>query len=127
MLMALKSMPADNDDANFRMVDEDDLAQGIVTAASKGPNRPGGGDGSNPFQQLNKFHRNLKLTRGTELASLHDRETFESILDTSAKPVLESIGLEQDFVVTFVDVEEKSKDDKFHCFVQVLQLRPSFN
>ena len=115
-------MPADNDDANFRMVDDDDLAQGIVTAASKGPNRPGGGDGSNPFQQLNKFHRNLKLNRGTLLASLHDKETFESILDTNSKQVLEDIGLEQDFVTTFVDVEEKSKDDQFHCFVQVFDL-----
>jgi hypothetical protein len=32
---------------------------------------------------------------------------------------LEDIGGEQDFVVTFVDVEEKSKDDKFHSFIQL--------
>ena len=119
MLMALKSMPADNDDGSFRMVDDDDLAQGIVTAASKGPSRPGGGDGSNPFQQLNKFHRNLKLNRGTFLASLHDKEQLEAKLETKAKQLLEDIGLEQDFVITYVDVEEKSKDDKFHCFVQL--------
>lgn len=113
MLMSLKSMPADNDDGNFRFVDDDELAQGIVT---KG--RPGG-EGANPFQQLNKFHRNLKLNRGDCLASLHDSEKLEANISSNSVKLLEDIGAEQDFVVTFVDVEEKSKDDKFHCFVQL--------
>ena len=26
---------------------------------------------------------------------------------------------EQEFTITYVDVEEKSKSDKFHCFVQL--------
>jgi hypothetical protein len=51
MLTSLKSMPADNDDGNFRIMDDDDLAQGIVTAASKGSARAGG-EGGNPFQQV---------------------------------------------------------------------------
>ena len=119
MLVSLKSMPGDNDDGNFRMVDDDDLAQGIVTAATKGPSRPGGGEGSNPFQQLNKFHRNLKLNRGEHLASLHDKEKYETNLESNTQKLLEDIGAEQDFVITYVDVEEKSKDDKFHCFVQL--------
>ena len=33
--------------------------------------------------------------------------------------LLEDVGAEQDFVVTYVDVEEKSKVDKFLCFVQL--------
>ena len=32
---------------------------------------------------------------------------------------MEDIGEEQEFTVTYVDVEEKSKSDKFHCFVQM--------
>jgi Staufen C-terminal domain len=115
MLTSLKSMPADNDDGNLIIVDDDDLAQGIVT---KGNSRPGV-DGSNPFQQLNRFHRNLKPSRGEYLASLHDKEKFEACADSEAVKLLENVGTEQDFVVTFVDVEEKSKDDKFHCFVQL--------
>ena len=32
---------------------------------------------------------------------------------------LQDIGDEQDFTITYVDVEEKSKSDKYHCFVQL--------
>ena len=32
---------------------------------------------------------------------------------------LDEIGEEQEFTITYVDVEEKSKSDKFHCFVQL--------
>jgi hypothetical protein len=51
MLTSLKSMPADNDDGNFRILDDDDLAQGIVTVAMKGSARACG-EGGNPFQQV---------------------------------------------------------------------------
>ena len=115
MLTSLKSMPTDNDDGNFIVVDDDDLAQGIVT---KGNSRPGA-EGTNPFQQLNKFHRNLKVGRGEHLSSLHDKEKFDAGIASNAVKLLEDIGAEQDFVVTFVDVEEKSKDDNYHCFVQL--------
>ena len=30
-----------------------------------------------------------------------------------------AIGQEKDFYVTYVHVEEKSRDDKYHCFVQL--------
>ena len=52
------------------------------------------------------------------MAGLHDLEIFDKI-QKDAVTALENIGLEQDFYVTYVDVEEKSRDDKFHCFVQL--------
>ena len=95
-------MPTDNDDGNFIVVDDDDLAQGIVT---KGNSRPGA-EGTNPFQQL------------FEVRSAGNT-AFDAGIASNAVKLLEDIGAEQDFVVTFVDVEEKSKDDNYHCFVQL--------
>ena len=48
----------------------------------------------------------------------HHEDTFD-IAQQAPEEFLEKISKEQDFFVTYVDVEEKSKDDKFHCFVQL--------
>ena len=39
--------------------------------------------------------------------------------DKDVEKYLKEISEEQDFTVTYVDVEEKSKSNKFHCFVQI--------
>ena len=118
MLVTLKSMPAENDDANFRIIDEDELAQGI--AAQRAQARAGASNcpGNASAEQLNRFHRNLKPSRGVHLASLHE-DSYEETIDKDPKKLLDNIGKEQEFGVTYVDVEEKSKDNKFHCFVQL--------
>ena len=114
MLLTLKSMPVERDnEQSLATIDEDDLAQGIarkVAAANK--------SGSAPDTSFFKFHRDLKTSRGPHLAGLHDPEAFESA-QQKAVTSLENIGQEQDFYVTYVDVEEKSRDDKYHCFVQL--------
>jgi RISC-loading complex subunit TARBP2 len=113
MLQTLKSMPVDRDsDPTLAMMDEDDLAQGI---AKKSAQRENGGQS----MQLLKFHRDLKINRGEHLASLHDEVTFEVALEAAPEDMLEKVADEQDFEVTYVEVEEKSKDDKYHCFVQL--------
>jgi dsRNA-specific ribonuclease len=65
-----------------------------------------------------KFHRDLKVSRGPHLAGLHDSASFEAA-QQDPEEFLDQISKEQDFFVTYVDVEEKSKDDKNHCFVQL--------
>ena len=114
MLQTLKSMPVDRDnEQSFAMIDEDDLAQGIArkTAANFTKN----GDQTDGFF---KFHRDLKPSRGPYLVALQDLVQFDKALD-EAEDFLDKVAKEQDFYVTFVDVEEKSKDDKYHCFVQL--------
>ena len=58
------------------------------------------------------------MGRGPHLAGLHKPESFEAA-QKIPEDVLDQISKEQDFFVTYVDVEEKSKDDKYHCFVQL--------
>ncbi len=109
MLQTLKSMPVERDnEQSFALVDEDDLAQGIARKTS-----------ANNNDSFFKFHQNLKLSRGPHLIGLHDEALFARAHDESPVESLEKVGKEQDFYVTYVDVEEKSKDDKFHCFVQL--------
>lgn len=113
MLQTLKSMPVERDnEQSFAMIDEDDLAQGIARKTCNNKNN----DISDNFF---KFHRDLKTSRGPYLAGLHNPEIFSKITDSSAEKCLDDVSKEQDFYVTYVDVEEKSKDDKFHCFVQL--------
>lgn len=109
MLKTLKSMPVERDlDPTFALVDEDDLAQGIAKKSSAVKHGEAG-----------RFHWDLKTSRGPHLASLQDPEQFEDNLEKGAEPLLKDISTEQDFDVTFVDVEEKSRDDKYHCLVQM--------
>ena len=74
---------------------------------------------NNSLSQMARFYRSLKTKKGTLLGSLQDspREEFEP---TEANyKLLEEISDEQGFCVTYVDVEERSKSGKFHCFVQL--------
>ena len=62
---------------------------------------------------------------GDKLKSLQDENLnlFPSNDDSNelkdVEEYLQDIGDEQDFTITYVDVEEKSKSDKYHCFVQL--------
>lgn len=113
MLQTLKSMPVERDsEQSFAMIDEDDLAQGIARCKVSSNNK------TDQVDSFFKFHRDLKTGRGPHLAGLHDLDTFD-IAQQAPEEFLEKISKEQDFFVTYVDVEEKSKDDKFHCFVQL--------
>jgi len=69
-------------------------------------------------------HLKLPNKNGTKITSLQDptlnifcEESTESGKDM--EKYLQDIGDEQEFTITYVDVEEKSKSDKFHCFVQL--------
>jgi len=115
MLNTLKSMPVERDnEQSFAMIDEDDLAQGIARCKTSSNNKM-------DHQQVDsffKFHRDLKVSRGPHLAGLHNSASFEAAQE-DPEEFLDKISTEQDFFVTYVDVEEKSKDDKNHCFVQL--------
>ena len=69
-------------------------------------------------------HLKLPNKNGTKITSLQD-PTLNIICEESTESgkdmekYLQDIGDEQEFTITYVDVEEKSKSDKFHCFVQL--------
>lgn len=115
MLQTLKSMPVEREsEQSLAMIDEDDLAQGIARKTSALQR------GENGTEQLFlKFHRDLKTNKGPHLAGLHNEELFEKCRAMVPEDTLKKISVEQDFDVTFVDVDEKSKDNKYHYFVQL--------
>jgi len=136
MLATLKSQPVlvdDNDPAlggvgaNL-IIDEDELVQGIAQRAamikqSQTGNEAAGlppglsRDATNGLMQVSKFYRSLKTNQGTKLAGLQDMDEFPA--DTSSYKLLDALSDEQGFHLTYVDVEERSKSGKFHCFVQL--------
>lgn len=133
MLATLKAQPIIVDDSDHiggfggiggksLPIDEDELAQGIAqrNAMLKGQkNKDKGG-----LYSVSNLLQHLKITNknGCRLKSLQDPSLDLFAADSSVKDFeeyLEEIGEEQEFTITYVDVEEKSKSDKFHCFVQL--------
>ena len=67
-------------------------------------------------------HLKIPNKNGSKLKYLQDANLDLFSVESNLKDVeeyLEDIGEEQEFTITYVDVEEKSKSDKFHCFVQL--------
>ena len=69
-------------------------------------------------------HLKLPNKNGTKITSLQDPgldicSSESTVADQDIEKYLQDIGDEQEFTITYVDVEEKSKSDKFHCFVQL--------
>jgi len=135
MLATLKAQPIIVDDCDHiggfsgiggkcLPIDEDELALGIAqrNAMLKGQkNKDQGGiySVSNLLQHLKLPNKN-----GTKITSLQDPglEIFSAESNSAELEIekyLQDIGDEQEFTITYVDVEEKSKSDKFHCFVQL--------
>ena len=65
---------------------------------------------------FNQYSRDIKTLRNCHRLN---KRLFSSAADDRATSYLKEISEEQDFTVTYVDVEEKSKSDKFHCFIQI--------
>jgi RISC-loading complex subunit TARBP2 len=95
------------------VLDEDDIAQGLaqrtrdrLTGAATG---------------FLRMHRSLRPREGTKLLWLQSQTSEEATTDlrSQAVSVLEAIGKEQDFDVTFVDIEERSTRGQAHCIVQL--------
>eukprot|EP00088_Acartia_fossae_P070624 TRINITY_DN9525_c0_g1_i1.p1 TRINITY_DN9525_c0_g1~~TRINITY_DN9525_c0_g1_i1.p1 ORF type:complete len:363 (+),score=95.44 TRINITY_DN9525_c0_g1_i1:44-1132(+) len=142
MIKRLQLIPTETDDSAHN-IDEDDLAQGLVMRLSHQKESGGGGGRGN--LQVHKFHKILQNVDGRGIQLLHnperadddreelsddieeikqdeDIETDQELLEDSIK-FLEFIAKEQKFEVTFVEVEEKTKLDRYQCMVQ-LSLTP---
>ena len=109
MLKRLKLQPVEAEEGSFQIIDEDDLAQGIAQRSKEMKGKNG--------HYLTKFHRNLVPKEGSKLKLIHDLEVDE--LQDKSVELLDDVGKEQSFAVTFVELEEKSKKDDFMCLVQL--------
>jgi len=68
--------------------------------------------------RVGQFHRELKAATGHKL----DRLQKQSPATLNCVQFLEQLAKEQDFEITWVEVEEKSLDDKHQCLVQLSTL-----
>jgi len=103
-------------------VDEDDFVQDIVkiNTVLKSDKQQNQNRLKSPLNNLLPLRIPDKF--GRKLKSLHDPSLDLFSSDENAQKVekyLEDIAEEQKFKVTYIDVEERSKSGKYHCFVQM--------
>ena len=132
MIQRLRDLPMENEDA-FQNIDDDELAQvkcqvtrmlfyfyhlqGLVHRLSQ--TRDTGKSMSHSQQVSKNMHKNLKSSQGDLLTRLKDL-TLTELEDCVS--LLQDIGKEQQFEVTFVEVEEESKRGLSQCMVQMSTL-----
>ncbi|KAF6209125.1 hypothetical protein GE061_014868 [Apolygus lucorum] len=71
-------------------------------------------------QTISQFHKNLKTSEGPKLNDLKGASLKDS--DINFVQFLQEIATEQNFDVTYVDIEEKSISGMFQCLVQLSTL-----
>jgi len=117
MIKKLRELPVENEDA-FQNIDDDELAQGLSQRYSQVKEANMKAMNGSHSQQVSRFHKNLKLSQGESLMKLQETE-IEDNDEANFVKLLEEIGNEQHFEVTFVDVEEISKRGLYQCMVQM--------
>jgi len=115
MIQRLRDLPMENEDA-FQNIDDDELVQGLAHRYSQVKETNFKAMNANHSQQVSRFHKNLKLSKGEYLSKLQDIDLSEELNSVAA---LEEIANEQHFEATFVDVEEISKRGLYQCMVQL--------
>lgn len=127
MIQKLRATPLENEE-NYHNVDDDELAQGMSQRYATIKETTFKSMNSSNSQQISRFHKNLKSLQGEQISKLSQGEEITQLLDdlslnqeTKLESIsfLNEIGKEQNFEVTFVDIEEISKKGKFQCLVQL--------
>ncbi|CAH1404839.1 unnamed protein product [Nezara viridula] len=122
MWMRLKDLPCESNTIHYGLDDEDEINQRVPQSEFdslkmvKIPTLA-----SAPYNiKVSQFHKNLKSSVGPKLDELQIISLKDS--DFNAVQFLQEIAAEQQFEVTFVDVEEKSVTGKCQSLVQLSTL-----
>ena len=121
------SSPCDNDNCsidkmNALSLTDDDIVDNIAMLnkslrLEKQPNQTRLSSNSSELQPLiikNKTGSKLEYLQSPNFKFVSSSNNLENAIE-----YLRDIAEEQDFKVTFIDVEERSKTGKYHCFVQL--------
>jgi len=101
---------------NYKVDDGDKIAEGLSRRRFQDSDVKKGW--TKVPTHVSLYHQDLKLYQGGNLAKLHGASMAE-LGDMDCVEVLEQIGKEQNFAVTFVGVENISKRGKYQCMVQI--------
>jgi len=118
MIKKLKEFSIKNENSS-KMMDEDELAFGCLdNKSSQGKKSCLKGRISIHSQSVTKIHRNLQVAQGEKLLKLQYTNLTEKF-DLNCVEMLEEIGNEQQFMITYVDIENISKRGLYQCMVQL--------
>lgn len=122
MWTRLKDLPCENNTLHYALDDEDEINQRLPQSEFDSLKTVKIPLASSPYNmKVSMFHKNLKSSSGAKLEELQKTSLGKEI---DFKPVdfLQEIASEQNFDVTFVDVEEKSVSGKYQSLVQLSTL-----
>jgi len=120
MYSRLKDLPCENNTAQYGLDDDDEIAQRMASdlgelKSAKVPTLT-----TQHTVKISQFHKQLKSSEGPKLLELQVATLMES--NFNFVEFLQEIAAEQNFEVTYVDIEEKSISGKSQCLVQLSTL-----
>ncbi|XP_075237123.1 protein Loquacious-like isoform X2 [Lycorma delicatula] len=123
MWLRLKDMPIENNNLHFGLEDDEEISQRMSNInIDYGDLKDTRISTLNPqhSQKVSQFHKNLKSSYGPKLNEL--QTVILKNLNFNFVQFLQEIATEQQFEVTYVDIEEKSITGKCQCLVQLSTL-----
>lgn len=121
MWQRLINIPAENNTQHIDCLDEEDMYGRRFDACKVsewGELRSAKISALSPQQniKISQFHKNLKSSKGHKINELQTKSLKE---DINFVQMLQEIAVEQQFEVTYIDIEEKSLTGKFQCLAQL--------
>ncbi|KAL1137856.1 hypothetical protein AAG570_009552 [Ranatra chinensis] len=123
MWLRLKDLPYENNSLHLGLDDEDEIAQRLSQIAAEFGQLKSDKMTTLPSShslKVSQFHKNLKSSYGPKLTELQN--VLLRDIDSTFVKFLEEIASEQQFEVTYVDIEELSITGKYQCLVQLSSL-----
>ncbi|XP_059488357.1 RISC-loading complex subunit tarbp2-like isoform X2 [Neocloeon triangulifer] len=123
MWLKLKDMPVEQPNASVGLEDDDEIAQRSSSGSHFAELKDSKIATLTPphSQKVSMFHKSLKSASGPKLTELQNTSLVSDSNFNYIK-FLQEISHEQQFEVTFVDIEEKAKSGAVQCLVQLSTL-----
>lgn len=115
MLQQLSDAPLEQNQVNVLGEDDDEIAQKLAARYAGLKDTKVMSLSNKDSRKVSQFHQNLKQSPGVKLQELHTI----SLKNVNFIEMLKDIASEANFVLTYVDVEEKTITGLYQCLVQL--------
>ncbi|XP_046389570.1 interferon-inducible double-stranded RNA-dependent protein kinase activator A homolog [Ischnura elegans] len=121
MLQKLQDTPLEEPSISQGLDDEDEIAQHAINSSGYGDNRDKlSSITPSHCQKVSQFHNALRSSKGEKIEEI--QRVSLSASDFDCISFLSEISDEQQFQVTYVDIEERSVSGKYQCLLQLSTL-----
>ncbi|MCL4126969.1 UNVERIFIED_CONTAM: hypothetical protein GTU68_053310 [Idotea baltica] len=117
MIQKLKDQPVEHLPMNVLADDDDEIAQKLAARYSGLKDSKMMSLSTSDSRKVSQFHKNLKQDIGPKLRELQNSSLDSLMLEFVQ--MLQDISQEANFVVTYVEIEEKSISGQYQCLVQL--------